>query len=54
MASLSITAVNDEGKLRREASQIEMTARSGNLGAAYWSHDIGGFFDKKIDDEIPF
>ena len=32
--------------------QIEMTARSGNLGAAYWSHDIGGFFDKKIDDEM--
>ena len=31
--------------------QIEFTARSGNLGAAYWSHDIGGFHEKKIDEE---
>lgn len=32
--------------------QIEFTARSGNLGAAYWSHDIGGFFGRKIDEEL--
>lgn len=32
--------------------QIEFTARSGNLGAIYWSHDIGGFFGKKIDEEL--
>ncbi len=32
--------------------QIEFTARSGNLGAAYWSHDIGGFHEKEIDEEI--
>jgi alpha-glucosidase (family GH31 glycosyl hydrolase) len=32
--------------------QVEFTARSGNLGAAYWSHDIGGFFDKKVDEEL--
>lgn len=33
VASLSITAVNDEGKLRREASQIEITARDSLLKA---------------------
>jgi hypothetical protein len=32
--------------------QIEFTARSGNLGAAYWSHDIGGFHDRRVDDEL--
>jgi alpha-glucosidase (family GH31 glycosyl hydrolase) len=32
--------------------QIMFTADSGNLGAAYWSHDIGGFFNKEIDDEL--
>ncbi len=32
--------------------QIVFTARSGNLGAVYWSHDIGGFHEKKIDEEI--
>lgn len=32
--------------------QIEYTARSGNLGAVYWSHDIGGFFGKKVDEEL--
>lgn len=32
--------------------QIEFTARSGNLGAVYWSHDIGGFFGRKIDEEL--
>lgn len=32
--------------------QVEFTARSGNLGAAYWSHDIGGFFDHKPDEEL--
>ncbi len=33
VASLSITAVNDEGKLRREASQIEITARDSLMNA---------------------
>ncbi len=33
-------------------AQVEFTARSGNLGAAYWSHDIGGFFGRKIDEEL--
>jgi alpha-glucosidase (family GH31 glycosyl hydrolase) len=32
--------------------QIEFTAFSGNLGAAYWSHDIGGFFNRELDEEI--
>ena len=32
--------------------QIEFTSRSGGLGAAYWSHDIGGFFGKKVDEEL--
>lgn len=32
--------------------QIEFTARSGNLGAVYWSHDIGGFHEKKVDEEL--
>ena len=32
--------------------QVEFTARSGNLGAAYWSHDIGGFFGKQVDEEL--
>ncbi|MBU0677461.1 MAG: DUF5110 domain-containing protein [Verrucomicrobia bacterium] len=32
--------------------QIQFTANSGNLGAIYWSHDIGGFFGKKIDEEL--
>lgn len=32
--------------------QIEFTARSGNLGAVYWSHDIGGFFGREIDEEL--
>jgi len=32
--------------------QVEFTARSGNLGAAYWSHDIGGFFGRQVDEEI--
>lgn len=32
--------------------QIEYTAWSGNLGAAYWSHDIGGFHQEEIDEEI--
>ena len=33
VASLSITAVNDEGKLRREASQIEITVRDSLMKA---------------------
>ncbi len=32
--------------------QIRFTADAGNLGAAYWSHDIGGFFGKQIDEEL--
>ena len=32
--------------------QIEFTAQSGALGAAYWSHDIGGFFGREIDEEL--
>ena len=32
--------------------QVEFTSRSGNLGAVYWSHDIGGFFGKQIDEEL--
>lgn len=32
--------------------QIDVTARGGNLGAAYWSHDIGGFFGRTIDEEL--
>ncbi len=32
--------------------QIGFTARSGNLGAVYWSHDIGGFMGREIDEEL--
>lgn len=32
--------------------QVEFTSRSGNLGACYWSHDIGGFFDDRVDEEL--
>ncbi len=33
--------------------QIEFTAASGTLGAIYWSHDIGGFFERgKVDEEL--
>jgi alpha-glucosidase (family GH31 glycosyl hydrolase) len=32
--------------------QVEFTALSGNLGAAYWSHDIGGFFGRDVDEEL--
>lgn len=32
--------------------QIEFTARSGNLAAVYWSHDIGGFFGRHVDEEL--
>jgi len=32
--------------------QIEFTAKSGGLGAAYWSHDIGGFFGRQVDEEL--
>ncbi|NCC52792.1 MAG: DUF5110 domain-containing protein [Spartobacteria bacterium] len=32
--------------------QVEYTSRSGNLGAVYWSHDIGGFFAKEVDEEL--
>ena len=32
--------------------QVEFTARSANLGAVYWSHDIGGFHEKVVDEEL--
>jgi alpha-glucosidase (family GH31 glycosyl hydrolase) len=32
--------------------QVDYTARSGSLGVAYWSHDIGGFLGKEIDEEL--
>jgi len=32
--------------------QIAFTADSGGAGACYWSHDIGGFHDRKIKDEL--
>jgi len=32
--------------------QIKFTADSSGAGACYWSHDIGGFHDNKIDDEL--
>ncbi len=32
--------------------QIPFTARSGNLGCVYWSHDIGGFLGRRIDEEL--
>lgn len=32
--------------------QIAFTAQSGALGAAYWSHDIGGFHEKVVDEEL--
>ena len=32
--------------------QVEFTARAGNLGAAYWSHDIGGFFGRRVEEEL--
>ncbi|MCG3138066.1 MAG: hypothetical protein HJJLKODD_01924 [Phycisphaerae bacterium] len=32
--------------------ETEMTATAGNVGQMYWSHDIGGFFGKKIDPEL--
>jgi hypothetical protein len=42
-------AFSEWGMLRHE---IEMTVRSAGLGAAYWSHDIGGFFEKKLPEEL--
>jgi len=32
--------------------QVEFTVRSCGLGAIYWSHDIGGFFGREIDEEL--
>jgi len=32
--------------------QIRFTAESGGAGACYWSHDIGGFHGKVIDDDL--
>ena len=31
---------------------IAFTVRSSALGAIYWSHDIGGFFENKLDEEL--
>lgn len=47
VSALSITAVNDEGKLRREASQIEITVRDSLLkavtGYSAVQLDLGSF-----------
>lgn len=40
VAALSITAVNDENKLRRSASQIELTAREALLEAVSAYHPV--------------
>jgi len=32
--------------------QISFTHKGGNIGAAYWSHDIGGFLGDKIPDDL--
>ncbi len=32
--------------------QISFTHKGGNIGAAWWSHDIGGFLGGKIDEEL--
>ncbi len=41
--------VSDWPTLKR---QVSYTAAAGDAGAAYWSHDIGGFFNAKIEDEL--
>lgn len=32
--------------------QIAFTHKGGNIGAAYWSHDIGGFLGGKLPDDL--
>lgn len=32
--------------------QVEFTTASAGLCAAYWSHDIGGFFNREMDEEL--
>lgn len=32
--------------------EVDYTAYSGGLGAYYWSHDIGGFHEPEIDEEV--
>lgn len=32
--------------------QIEFTHKGGNIGACYWSHDIGGFLGEKIPEDL--
>ncbi|HIE08248.1 MAG TPA: DUF5110 domain-containing protein, partial [Armatimonadetes bacterium] len=32
--------------------EVYFTATAGNVGVAYWSHDIGGFFGKKLPVEL--
>lgn len=32
--------------------EVPFTAKAGNVGYAYWSHDIGGFMGNKIDTEL--
>ena len=32
--------------------QISFTHRGGNIGADYWSHDIGGFLGKKLPEDL--
>ncbi|MDZ7385590.1 MAG: DUF5110 domain-containing protein [candidate division KSB1 bacterium] len=40
---------SDWGVLRYE---IAFTATAGNVLIPYWTHDIGGFFGNKLDDEL--
>lgn len=32
--------------------EISFTHKGGNIGAAYWSHDIGGFLGEKLPEEL--
>jgi len=32
--------------------QIEFTHKGGNIGACFWSHDIGGFLGEKIPEDL--
>ncbi|MBC7185895.1 MAG: DUF5110 domain-containing protein [Calditrichaeota bacterium] len=47
--SFSGDTYSDWGVLRYE---IAFTATAGNVLIPYWTHDIGGFFGNKLDDEL--
>lgn len=47
--SFSGDTYSDWGVLRYE---IAFTAAAGNVLIPYWTHDIGGFFGNKLDDEL--